>query len=140
LAPTGRSHPLYGAARIAVCRDGTLVVGYLFMNRVELYGRKGGLCRRFTVGQMPVTRGDGSRVPEDTYIRKVLVDGAGRILLLGGSKSPHPGRDIFLYRRDGSFIRTFELPFRCRVLAPGEENSVYAGDESGTRVERFTIQ
>jgi hypothetical protein len=142
LEPTGRAHPLYAAARIAVCPDGLLVAGYLFMNRVELYSRKGRFLRRFSVRQMPrgMTEKEDSRIPEDTYIRKVLVDGAGRILLLGGSQAPHPGRDIFIYREDGSFVRTFELPFRCRVLAAGGRGSFYASDAAGTRIEKFTIR
>jgi hypothetical protein len=142
MEPTGRAHPLYAAARIAVCPDGLLVAGYLFMNRVELYTRNGRLLRRFSVLQMPATISakDDRRVPEDTYIRKVLVDGAGRILLLGGNQAPHPGQDIFIYREDGSFIRTYELPFKCRVLASGGNGSIYASDAAGTRIEKFTLR
>jgi len=142
LEPTGKMHPLYAASRIAVCRDGGLVVAYLFMNRVEFYTPEGRLQRRFSVGGMARPAEDrGSRmVPEDTYFRKVIVDEAGNILLLGGNQAPHPGRDIFVFRRDGSFIRTFLLPVRTRVIASGENNTLYATDESGTRVERYVLR
>jgi hypothetical protein len=141
LEPTGKRHPLYAASRIAVCRDGTLVVAYLFMNRVELYGREGGLRRRFSVGGMASGEEDDDRqVPEKTYFRKVLLDAGGNVLLLGGNQAPHPGRDIFVCRRDGSCIRTFVLPHRSRVIASGEGNTIYATDEAGTRVERYTLR
>ena len=141
LEPTGKRHPLYAASRIAVCRDGTLVVAYLFMNRVELYSREGGLRRRFSVGGMVSgEEEDDGRVPERTYFRKVLLDAGGNILLLGGNQAPHPGRDIFVCRRDGSCIRTFVLPCRSRVIATGERNTIYASDETGTRVERYTLR
>lgn len=142
LEPTGKRHPLYAASRIAVCRDGTLVVAYLFMNRVELYSREGRFRRRFSVGGM--VRGEGEeddrQVPEKTYFRKVLLDAGGNILLLGGNQAPHPGRDIFVCGRDGSCIRTFVLPFRTRVIAAGEKNTLYATDEGGTRVERYILR
>ena len=142
LEPTGKGHPLYGASRIAVCRDGTLVVAYLFMNRVELYSREGKFRRRFSVGVLPLRKGeeDDRQVPEETYFRKVLVDATGNILLLGGNQSPHPGRDIFVCRRDGSCIRTFVLPFRSRVIAAGEKNTLYATDEAGTRVDIYVLR
>jgi hypothetical protein len=142
LEPTGKGHPLYAASRIAVCRDGTLVVAYLFMNRVEFYSREGRIRRRFSVGAIAPRKGkeNNLQVPEETYFRKVLVDAAGHILLLGGNRSPHPGRDIFVYRRDGSSVRTFVLPFKTRVIAAGENNALYATDEAGTRVERYTLR
>jgi hypothetical protein len=142
LEPTGKRHPLYAASRIAVCRDGTLVVAYLFMNRVELYSREGRFRRRFSVAAMTRQSGeeDDLRVPEETYFRKVLVDAAGNILLLGGTRAPHPGRDLFVYGRDGSSLRTFVLPFKTRLVAAGEENALYATDEAGTRVERYTLR
>ncbi len=142
LEPTGKGHPLYAASRIAVCRDGTLVVAYLFMNRVELYSREGRFGRRFSVEGM--VRGgkeeDDRGVPEKTYFRKVLLDNAGDILLLGGNQAPHPGRDIFVCRRNGSCIRTFVLPSRSRVIAVGEKNTLYATDEAGTRVEKYILR
>ena len=141
LEPTGKRHPLYAASRIAVCRDGTLVAAYLFMNRVELYSREGRLRRRFSVGGMVSGEEEDDRqVPEKTYFRKVLLDAGGNILLLGGNQAPHPGRDIFVCGRDGSCIRTFVLPYRSRVIAAGEKNTVYATDEAGTRVERYTLR
>jgi hypothetical protein len=142
LEPTGKMHPLYAAGRIAVCRDGTLVVAYLFMNRVELYTREGRFRRRFSVAGMPGGKGeeDDRQVPEKTYFRKVLLDAAGNILLLGGNQAPHPGRDIFVCGRDGSCIRTFVLPSRSRVIAAGEMNTLYATDEGGTRVERYILR
>jgi hypothetical protein len=142
LEPTGKRHPLYSASRIAVCRDGTLVVAYLFMNRVELYSREGRIRRRFSVEAMAGRKGDEDdwRVPERTYFRKVLLDTGGNILLLGGNQSPHPGRDIFVYGRDGSCVRTFVLPARSRVVAAGEKNTLYATDEAGTRVERYILR
>jgi hypothetical protein len=142
LEPTGKRHPLYSASRIALCRDGTLVVAYLFMNRVELYSREGRFRRWFSVGGM--VRGeeeeDDQGVPEKTYFRKVLLDDAGNILLLGGNQAPHPGRDIFVCRRNGSCIRTFVLPSRSRVIAVGEKNTLYATDEAGTRVEKYILR
>jgi hypothetical protein len=142
LEPTGKRHPLYSAGRIAVCRDGALVVAYLFMNRVEIYSREGRFLRRFSVGGMARQKEeeDDGRVPERTYFRKVLLDAAGNILLLGGNQSPHPGRDIFVCGRDGSCIRTFVLPFKSRVVAAGEKNTLYATDEGGTRVERYILR
>jgi hypothetical protein len=142
LEPTGKGHPLYAASRIAVCRDGTLVVAYLFMNRVELYTPEGRFRRRFSVGSMVRggEEGDDRQVPEKTYFRKVLLDAQGNILLLGGNQAPHPGRDLFVCREDGTFIRTFVLPHRSRVVAAGEKNAVYATDEEGTRVERYILR
>jgi hypothetical protein len=142
LEPTGKAHPLYAASRIALCRDGTLVVAYLFMNRVELYSREGRFRRRFSVGGMVCGKGDDDdgQVPEKTYFRKVLLDAAGNILLLGGNQAPHPGRDIFVCRRDGSCIRTFVLPCGSRVIAAGEKNALYATDEAGTRVEKYILR
>ena len=142
LEPTGKGHPLYAASRIAVCHDGTLVVAYLFINRVELYSREGRLLRRFSVGGMVSEGGeeDDRQVPQRTYFRKVLLDAAGNILLLGGNQAPHPGRDIFVRRRDGSSIHTFVLPSRTRLIAAGENHALYATDEGGTRVERYILR
>jgi hypothetical protein len=142
LEPTGKGHPLYSAIRIAVCRDGALVVAYLFMNRVEIYSREGRFRRRFSVGGMTPQKGEevNWQVPERTYFRKVLLDAAGNILLLGGNQAPHPGRDIFVCGRDGSWLRTFVLPFKSRVIAAGEKNTLYATDEGGTRVERYILR
>ncbi|HEX7572337.1 MAG TPA: hypothetical protein VF514_04535 [Bacteroidota bacterium] len=142
LEPTGKGHPLYSASRIAVCRDGTLVVAYLFRNRVELYSREGRFRRWFSVGGMVHGEEDDDDrgVPEKTYFRKVLLDDAGNILLLGGNQAPHPGRDIFVCKRDGSCIRTFVLPSRSRVVAAGEKNTLYATDEAGTRVEKYILR
>jgi hypothetical protein len=84
--------------------------------------------------------GDDRQVPEKTYFRKVLLDAQGNILLLGGNQAPHPGRDLFVCREDGTFIRTFVLPHRSRVVAAGEKNAVYATDEEGTRVERYILR
>jgi hypothetical protein len=83
---------------------------------------------------------DDRQVPEETYFRKVLVDAAGNILLLGGNQAPHPGRDIFVCGKNGSWIRTFVLPFKSRVIAAGEKNTLYATDEAGTRVERYILR
>ncbi len=142
LRPTGRVHPLYAAARIAVSGDGTLVVAYLFMNRVDLYTPAGKYRGGFSVGNMALLGADvdDRRLPEETYFRKVLVDGAGHILLLGGSRSPHPGRDIFLCARDGSLLRTFVLRSRSRLIALGEPGALYATDETGTVVERYSLR
>ena len=142
LRPTGKSHPLYAASRIAVLADGTLVVAYLFMNRVDLYTPAGNYRRSFSIPGMapPGTNVDDGRLPEETYFRKVLVDGAGRILLLGGSQSPHPGRDVFLCARDGSLLRTFILRSRSRLIARGEPGALYATDETGTVVEKYLLR
>jgi hypothetical protein len=142
LEPSGRLHPLYAAVRIAVCRDGSVVAAYLFLNRVELYSRKGRLQRRFSVREMPrgEIAGDDRHVPEETYFRKVLISAGGNILLLGGNQSPHPGRDIFVCAPDGSYIRTLVLPSRSRLIAAGKGNALYATDESGTQVTRFVVR
>jgi hypothetical protein len=142
LLPTGMKHPLYGAVRIGVFRDGTIVVAYLFMNRVEVYSLEGKLLRRFSVPSLGVgEKGiDNGLLPEETYFRKVLVDGSDNILLLGGNRAPHPGREIFVCSRNGRFLRTYLLPFRARVIAGGENNEVFAADEGGTRVEGYTIR
>ncbi len=141
LPPTGKSHPLYGAVRIAVCRDGTLIAAYLFMNRVELYDARGRFLRRFSLGVFPPCNqpADDALVPEETYFRKVVVDASGRILLLGGNRAPHPGRDVFICRRDGSLLRTVLLPSKSRLIVRGERNTIYATDESGSRVEQYVI-
>ncbi len=142
LRPTGRVHPLYAAGRIAVACDGTLVVAYLFMNRVDLYTPEGKYRGCFSIGNMtrPERDVDDGRLPEETYFRKVLVDAAGNILLLGGSQSPHPGRDIFLCGKDGSLLRTFVLPSRSRLIALGEPGALYATDETGTIVEKYSLR
>jgi len=142
LRPTGRAHPLYGAGRIAVLRDGTLVVAYLFMNRVELYARSGKYLGDFSIAGMPGPDAgiDDGRLPEETYFRKVLVDAAGNILLLGGSRSPHPGRDIFLCTRKGSLLRMLVLPSKSRLIALGEPGALYATDEAGTVVEKYSLR
>ena len=142
LEPTGKRHPLYGAVRLAVCRDGLLVVAYLFLNRVELYSSQGRFLRRFSVATLG-GEGEGfddGHVPEETFFRKVVVDDFGKILLLGGNRGPHPGRDLFVCSRKGRLLRTFVLPFRTRVIARGENNTLYATDEGGTRVERYDIR
>jgi len=142
LEPTGEIHPLYSACRIALSRDGTLVAAYLFLNRVEIYGPDGRFLRRFSVDGMPraETHEADGQVPEKTFVRKVLVDGSENILLLGGNQASHPGRDVFMYRPDGSHVRTFILPFRSRVIAGGENNTVYATDEAGTRVDTYILR
>jgi hypothetical protein len=83
---------------------------------------------------------DDGRIPEETYFRKVLVDAAGNILLLGGSQSPHPGRDVFLCRKDGSLLRTFVLASRSRLIALGKPGALYATDETGTIVEKYSLR
>jgi hypothetical protein len=142
LRPTGRVHPLYAAGRIAVSGDGTLVVAYLFMNRVDLYTPGGKYSGSFSIGSMtpPGRDIDDGRIPEETYFRKVLVDAAGNILLLGGSQSPHPGRDVFLCRKDGSLLRTFVLASRSRLIALGKPGALYATDETGTIVEKYSLR
>lgn len=141
LLPTGKIHPLYAATRIALFPDGSIVAGYLFMNRVEIYGPDGRLRRWFSLTSMPLANGrdDDGRVPEETFVRKVLVNRAGEIFLLGGNQAPHPGRDIFIYRADGSFIRTLVIPGRTRLIAAGGNTTLYVTDESGSRVERYRI-
>jgi hypothetical protein len=141
ISATGMKNPLYAASHIAVCRDGSIVVASLFLNRVEMYSTGGKLLRRFSIAGMvsPPQCDDDGRVPGSTYFRKVVVDGQGRILLLGGNQAFHPGRDLFVCSSNGSYLRTCTLQFKPRVIVPGGGKALYATDETGTRIERYII-
>ena len=97
------------------------------MNRVELYTPAGAYRGSFSVAIMVPGKADhdDGRLPEETYFRKVLFDASGNILLLGGSRSPHPGRDVFLCDRKGALLGTFVLPSRSRLIALGERGALY---------------
>jgi len=140
LKPTGKKHPLYGAVRMSVSPEGAFVIAYLFLNRVEIYSRRGSLIRRFSLGALGGEEIDDGQVPERTFFRKVIVDRSRRILLLGGNRAPHPGRDLFVCSMKGSLLRTFLLPFRTRTIAPGEHDTFYATDEGGTCVGKYDIR
>ena len=142
LAPTGCLLPLYSAVRIAICPGGSIVAAYLFLNRVEQYSRTGRLLRRFAVACMPHnTPLPGDRhIPEETYFRKVLVDGEGNILLLGGNQSPHPGRDLFVCGPEGTLLRTLVLPSKPRTVTLGHGAMLLATDEAGTCVIAYSLR
>lgn len=138
---TGKKHPLYGATRIGLCHDGTVVAAYLFMNRVELYTRTGRLLRQFTVPAMSefIGDGEGTSVPEKTYIRRVLTRANGEIILVGGTEAPNPGRDLFVFNREGTYLGTRTLPEKSRVICVGEQGSLYAAEEFGTSIRKFLV-
>jgi len=142
LSQTGCRFPLYAAVRIALSPGGDIVAAYLFMNRVEVYGRGGNYLRRFAIACM---RGDavspGERpVPEETYFRKVLVDRDGSIVLLGGNRSPHPGRDLFICSPTGKLQRILVLAEKPRVVSLGGPHRLLATDESGTKIVEYMLK
>jgi len=142
LAPTGCRLPLYAAVRVGFSPGGRIVAAYLFLNRVEIYSRRGRLLRRFAVDGMPcrIAEPGDRRIPEETYFRKVLVDTDGSIILLGGNQGPHPGRDLFICSSSGNVRRRLVLPSRARTLSLGGAHRLLAASEDGTAVIMYNLE
>jgi len=137
LGPTGKTHRLYGACRVGVCPDGTIVVAYIFMNRVDLYSREGRLRRRLKAPGIRELNEDARRLPEETCFRGVATDRRGNILLLGGSRARHGHADVLVYDAAGGYIRTITLPQKTRLIALDHQGGMYATAGEGMLVRRY---
>jgi hypothetical protein len=141
LKPKGDGHTMYNFFRLAVASDGDIIVAYVYLNEVDVYGNDGTFRFSFTNPWLnPGPRGtELVDWPEDIYAKGVQTDIRGRIYLLGGNQSPHDARDVYLFDPRGRGITCVTLEHRTRVILLTQGGWLFGTDDDGTAVEGYRL-
>jgi hypothetical protein len=104
---------------LARAPGGGVVVTYLVRNIIEVWDANGRWCRDLTVPGLPAhiasqrigigPRSESLDIPEGVLFWSMTVDARGRIFILGGDCSEHPGRDVYVLGEDGRSLGQITL-------------------------------
>jgi hypothetical protein len=142
LAPGQRTEDFFQACHVATCPDGSMVVAFLFENRIVWIDRNGTAIRNQSLPGLRALSAEeeSATVPEETAFKSVVSDARGQVYLLGGSLAPHPHCDVFLLDASGRFLGSVALPHPSRFLAVDAKGDLYGTSNEGTVVRKYRLR
>ncbi|MCX6565573.1 MAG: hypothetical protein NTW38_03985 [Candidatus Aminicenantes bacterium] len=133
---------LFGTVSFAVDPSGESYFGYLFRDLVEKRSAAGErIWARTAIGAGPSAVNDvqGFKVPSETCILSLARDGQGRVFILGGTKAVHQGRDVFVFRPDGSVLASLVLPEPSHTLYFDHRDRLYVSADGGVTMKKYRV-
>ena len=137
---TGRE--IFGSVRMEIDRSGEFYFGYLFRDLLEKRDAEGRrIWSRAAIGGGPNPVDDikGLKIPSETCVLSLAGDGRGRIYVLGGSLAAHHGRDVFVFRPDGSPLASFLLPEPSHTVYFDHQDRLCVSADGGTTMRRYRV-
>ena len=133
---------VFGTVCFAVDPSGESYFSYLFRDLVEKRNAAGErVWAREVLGAGPGVLNDvqGLKVPSETCLLSLARDGQGRVFALGGTKAVHQGRDVFVFRSDGSALASFILPEPSHSLYFDHRDCLYVSADGGVTMKKYRV-
>ena len=138
---------LTDSVALACDRKGDFYLAYLFQDLLEKRDARGNLLWSWSEsGDRKVkTRAVGLPqrsvdLPEKTFYKDVVLDPAGRLLVLAGDQAKHPSRDVRVFGPDGQYRITFTLPEASHCLHIDEKGFLYARANGGVTLKKYRLR
>jgi hypothetical protein len=131
--------------------SGTIVVAFLFRNKVEIWNLGGEFVRDFTIPGLPLNphkrkmprnifSGKLDEPPKDKFFRSIAVDSRGNIFLLADEFTSYPDQDVYIVDNNGTLSEILMLPFRTSYLSIDSHDRLLTIDESRALVRIYQLQ
>ena len=138
------SPPAFCAVSLCSDEDGLLLMSFLYVNRVEIFGPDGHSRARFHIPGLPGRAEEESveplgRLPAGNMTWDIDADGRGHIFVLGGDYSSRECRDVYVLDYEGQLITTFALPEETRTVHLDRQGSLFATAADRTIVKKYLL-
>ena len=128
---------------------GIIAAAYLTRNILEFWDTSGTFIRELTLTGLPaksprVTEWTEERqrtqtIPEGEVIRSLTMDREGNLLVLCGSFTEHPDRDVIVLNSDGASVGRFVLCARSFMIGAGSKGYLYSIEQERTIVRQYLL-
>jgi hypothetical protein len=135
---------------LARAPGGGVVVTYLVRNIIEVWNANGRWCRDLTVPGLPQhiafqrievgPRSESLDVPEGVLFWSTTVDARGRIFILGGDCSEHPGRDVYVLEADGRSLGQITLLEEAVMIRLDSGEQLWAVGKRRDSLSEYRLQ
>lgn len=133
---------LLDTVSVAAAPGDVLYLGFLFQDRIERWGANGlkSWSTSLFGGKPSETKLiAGFTLPRETFVLDLAVDGRGRTYALGGKKSPHRGRDVYVLSPDGKLETMFTLPEPSHCLYFDPRGFLYVRADDGVSLKKYRV-
>ena len=123
--------------------EDNLYVLYNFRDRIEKFSADGERpwSRTLLNAKKIKTKKIGPwEVPEKILFKDMALDSIGRLYILGGGFSEHPGRDVYVLDSDGKRIATFPLPESSHCIYIDANDFLYSRAKDGITLKKYRIK
>lgn len=123
-----------------------IVVGYLFLNRIEIWNINGSLIREFKINGLPdesekklisVKLFSREYIPKGFILKDIAVD--DNIYILGGSYSENPHRDLYVFNFEGELINKLILPEKAFNIYLSTSKELITIEKKGSLVKIYDL-
>jgi hypothetical protein len=138
---------LMDSLSFAVGPGGHFFLAFLFQDKIERWSADGRLLWTRTIlgskktGTMEFASKAMSFVlPTETCLKDIALDSRGRVYVLGGKLSPHPGRDVHVLNGDGRKLAMFVLPDTSHCLYIDSGDFLYVRANDGITLKKYRMR
>jgi hypothetical protein len=141
--PHGTDPDLADEERAAFAPAGSdIILAYNFKDRLVRMDRQGRVRWVRNLNHFPdagMERRLGFKLPSHFLYKDVVVDGLGRIYVLGGTPARHPSRDVYVLDPEGKLLTTLVLPEASHCLVLDGKGFLYSRAGEGTTIKKFRV-
>lgn len=139
-----RGDRYFDAFCMTVDRQGSLLIAFLYVNRIEILDPLGRQVKEFSVPGVPAEAGKMrsdnpalAGVPTGALFRSIATDGKGHIFLLAADISRNRYQDVYVLNYDGKLLSTAKLPERTGLLHVDQEGNFLTRDMERRSVKKY---
>ncbi|MCK5148009.1 6-bladed beta-propeller [bacterium] len=140
----GQMNPLLGSIDFTVSNSGNVYIAFLFQDKLIKMAPSGEkLWERnlFNKAKTKMSTLDKLQfqIPEDTFFKAIALDTLGNVFILGGKKSKHKSRDVYVFSDHGDFLCEFTLQESSHLIYIDSENNLYSREDQGVSLAKYEI-